>query len=58
MKNVGSFTQLSCDLRKMRLIFAKDRAPHTNGVEKNPQFCRKHRKNCSVALYFARSDIR
>jgi hypothetical protein len=58
MKNVVSFAQLSCDLRNMKLIFAQHSATRTSGVEKYPQFCRRHRKNCSVALYFARLDIR
>jgi hypothetical protein len=58
MKNVVSFAQLSCDLRNMRLIFAQHSATHTIGVEKHPQFCRKHRKNYSVVLCFARLDIR
>jgi len=54
MKNVVSFAQLSCDLRNMRLIFAKDCATNTSGVEKHPRFCRRHRKTCSVLWYFAR----
>jgi hypothetical protein len=58
MKNVVSFAKLSCDLTNMRLIFAQHRAIHASGVEKHPPFCRKHRKNCSVVWYFARSDIR
>jgi len=58
MKNVVSFAQLSCDLRKMWLFFGQHRATHTSGVEKHPPFCRKHRKNCSGVWYFARLDIR
>jgi hypothetical protein len=58
MKNVVSFTQLSCNLRNMRLIFGQHSATDTSGVEKHPQFFRKHRKNCSVVWYFVRSDIR
>jgi hypothetical protein len=58
MKNVVSFAKLSCNLRNMRLIFGQCSATHASGVEKHPQSCRKHRKNCSVALYFARLDIR
>jgi hypothetical protein len=58
MKNVVSFVKLSCDLTNMRLIFAQHSATHASGVEKHPQFCRKHRKICSVVWYFARLDIR
>jgi hypothetical protein len=58
MKNVVPFAQLSCNLRNIRLILAQDSATRTSGVEKHPQFCRKHRKNCSVVWYFARLDIR
>ena len=58
MKNVVSFAQLSCNLTNMRLISGRHSATHTIGVEKHPQFCRKHRKTCSVVWYFARLDIR
>jgi hypothetical protein len=58
MKNVVSLAQLSCNLTNMRLIFALHSAAHTSGVEKHPQFCRKHHKNGSVLWYFAHWDER
>jgi hypothetical protein len=58
MKNVVSFAQLPCNLIDIVLISAWHSAKNITEVEKHPQFYRKHRKNCSVASYFAQWDIR